>query len=107
MEPEECQFCSDELSRCDCEFELAIEGLASVYGCGCDGLCFQHAAAAIDEEGETEGAAVETQGTGVTWLLHGQNPGLAALSWALVHPRASPWPSLGIWPIRWRSSRWH
>jgi hypothetical protein len=38
--------------------------------------------------------------TGVAWLLYGQNPGLAALSWALVHPRASPWPSLGIWPIR-------
>jgi hypothetical protein len=55
MEPEKCQFCSNELPSCDCEFELAIEGLASVYGCGCDGLCFQHAAAAIDEEGETEG----------------------------------------------------
>jgi hypothetical protein len=38
LEPEEGQFCSDELSRCDCEFLLAIEGLASVYGCGCDGL---------------------------------------------------------------------
>ena len=79
MEPRECQFCSDELSRCDCEFELAIEGLASVYGCGCDGLCLtmdQVGAhnelspsliqltmdpAAVEEEGETEGAAVEEE----------------------------------------------
>jgi hypothetical protein len=45
------------------------------------------------------------QGTGVTWLLHGRKPGPVALSWALAHPGTSPWSGLGIWPIRWRSSR--
>jgi hypothetical protein len=40
------------------------------------------------------------QGTGATWLLYGQNPGSAALSWALAHPRAaSPWPGLAAWEL--------
>jgi hypothetical protein len=40
----------------------------------------------------------DRQGTGVTWLLYGRNRGFAALSWALVRPRASPWSGLGAEP---------
>jgi hypothetical protein len=60
METEECQYFYGELSNFECEFKAAIAGLPSVDGSGCEG-CFQHDAAAIEEEGETEGAAVEDE----------------------------------------------